>query len=64
MQLLSEIEVNDISKPKLAKLAELHESIVNDVAKDTRAIKLEAECNELKDKLEIAHQNYSVTKEK
>jgi len=57
MQLLSEIEVNDVSKPKLAKLAELHESIVNDVAKDTRAIKLEAECNELRDKLEIAHQN-------
>jgi len=25
MQLLSEIEVNDISKPKLAKLAEMHE---------------------------------------
>jgi len=27
------------------------------VAKDTRAIKLEAECNELKDKCEMAQQN-------
>jgi len=64
MQLLSEIEVNEISKPKLAKLAEMHEYIVNDVAKDTRAIKLEAECNELRDKLEIVTQNYNITKEK
>lgn len=66
MQLLSEIDVNDNehAKNKLAKLAELHESIVNDVAKDTRAIKLEAECNELRDKYEMAQQNYMVTKEK
>lgn len=66
MQLLSEIDVNDSehNKTKLAKLAELHESIVNDVAKDTRAIKLEAECNELRDKYEQAQQNYITIKEK
>jgi hypothetical protein len=42
MQLLSEIDVNDNehAKNKLDKLAELKESIVNDLAKDTCAIEL------------------------
>jgi len=65
MQLLSKIETpNENVKNQLAKLAELHENIVNDVAKDTRAIKLEAECNEFKDKLEIKENEFINIKQK